>query len=239
MCGSGLVASEKAADTRKDCAGWSCAACTYQNESPNAACGVCGSPRTAIRRDQHAVNNSGRPARGQQLESSRVLNDERASSPSKPPAAEPDSHLQSLLARLQLAETAAAPAQEPGMFSFNESDEMKGQSAEQTSDFPPSGDPFAGMNAKERRKAKRAAAQHSNEQLNATNPGSQAEADSANTVQPPIPIAGEDLYTLLIHFHHILNEDKRESVQSWAWELHLGGVSRTGTPGPYHISHIT
>ena len=40
-----------------------------------------------------------------------------------------------------------------------------------------------------------------------------------------------DLFTMLIHFHHILNDDKREVIQRWAWELELGGHSRTGTPG--------
>lgn len=40
-----------------------------------------------------------------------------------------------------------------------------------------------------------------------------------------------DLFTLLIHFHHILNESKREAIQNWAHELALGGVSRPGTPG--------
>ena len=36
-----------------------------------------------------------------------------------------------------------------------------------------------------------------------------------------------DLFTLLIHFHHILNESKREAIQNWAHELALGGVSRS------------
>jgi hypothetical protein len=41
----------------------------------------------------------------------------------------------------------------------------------------------------------------------------------------------QDLCTLFIHFHHILNEDKREVIQTWAMELELGGLSRHGTPG--------
>ena len=36
-----------------------------------------------------------------------------------------------------------------------------------------------------------------------------------------------DLFTLLIHFHHILNESKREAIQNWAHELALGGISRS------------
>lgn len=42
-----------------------------------------------------------------------------------------------------------------------------------------------------------------------------------------------DIFTLLVHFHHILNPEKRQVVQDWAWELGLGGVSRTGTPGEF------
>ena len=42
-----------------------------------------------------------------------------------------------------------------------------------------------------------------------------------------IPLPGQSgavLTVLLMHFHHMLNPDKREVVQEWAHELDLGGT---------------
>eukprot|EP00667_Euglena_gracilis_P020232 EG_transcript_21870 len=47
------------------------------------------------------------------------------------------------------------------------------------------------------------------------------------------------LETLVVHFHHILNPEKREVLQTWAHELDLKGVSRTGTPGVVVIEGMT
>ena len=47
------------------------------------------------------------------------------------------------------------------------------------------------------------------------------------------------LHCVVVHFHHILNEQKREVLQTWAHELDLKGMPSNPPPPPTHLDAIS